>query len=135
MCSAYSGNCTISNYTSGRDSNRGGCVQSCRFYYSSIKDNIFQKNVISGNYEESEFNGLGNKKFIKNIPEIHSTSLFSSKDLRGMRLLPQYIENEVDSIKVEGRMKSALMSQLQRVPIPRQSSGVAWNLEKNGMKN
>ena len=32
----------------------------------------------------------------------------SSKDLRGMRLLPEYIENEVDSIKVEGRMKSAL---------------------------
>ena len=55
MCSAYSGNCTISNYTSGRDSNRGGCVQSCRFYYSSKKDNIFQKDVITGNLEESEF--------------------------------------------------------------------------------
>ena len=108
MCSAYSGNCTISNYTSGRDSNRGGCVQSCRFYYSSIKDNIFQKDAISENYEESEFTGLRNKKIIENIPEIHSASLFSSKDMRGMRLLPQYIENEVDSIKVEGRMKSAL---------------------------
>ena len=109
MCSAYSGNCTISNYTSGRDSNRGGCVQSCRFYYSSIKDKIFQKDVISGNYEDSaQFTDFGNKKFLKNIPEIHSASLFSSKDMRGMRLLPQYIENEVDSIKVEGRMKSAL---------------------------
>ncbi|MBF0197176.1 MAG: U32 family peptidase C-terminal domain-containing protein [Planctomycetes bacterium] len=33
MCSSYSGNCTISNYTAGRDSNRGGCKQSCRFEY------------------------------------------------------------------------------------------------------
>ncbi len=108
MCSAFSGNCTISNYTSGRDSNRGGCVQSCRFYYSSINEKNIQTDVIKENYEDSKFTGLGNKKFIENIPEINSASLFSSKDMRGMRLLPQYIENEVDSIKVEGRMKSAL---------------------------
>ena len=35
MCMAYSGNCTISNYTAGRDSNRGGCIQSCRFFIFS----------------------------------------------------------------------------------------------------
>ena len=34
MCMAYSGNCVISNYTAGRDSNRGGCAHSCRFEYS-----------------------------------------------------------------------------------------------------
>ena len=33
MCMAYSGNCVISNYTQGRDSNRGGCAHSCRFDY------------------------------------------------------------------------------------------------------
>ena len=33
MCMAYSGNCVISNYTQGRDSNRGGCAHSCRFEY------------------------------------------------------------------------------------------------------
>lgn len=33
MCMAYSGHCTISNYTAGRDSNRGGCIQSCRLPY------------------------------------------------------------------------------------------------------
>ena len=44
MCTAYSGNCTISNYTSGRDSNRGGCVQSCRFYYSDVRYSNFNKN-------------------------------------------------------------------------------------------
>jgi putative protease len=31
MCMAFSGNCVISNFTQGRDSNRGGCAQSCRF--------------------------------------------------------------------------------------------------------
>ena len=51
---------------------------------------------------------MENKKFNENIPENHSASLLSSKDLRGMRLLPKYIENGVDCIKVEGRMKSAL---------------------------
>ena len=34
MCMSYSGHCTISNYTAGRDSNRGGCIQSCRHLYN-----------------------------------------------------------------------------------------------------
>ena len=108
MCSAYSGNCTISNYTSGRDSNRGGCVQSCRFYYTAIEDSIFSKNINSGNSNDFKYTDSLNKKLNESITENHSASFFSSKDLRGMRLLPKYIENEVDSIKVEGRMKSAL---------------------------
>lgn len=77
MCMAYSGNCVISNYTQGRDSNRGGCAHSCRFEYSIDYDN-------------------GEK----------STSTFmSSKDLEGVALLPQFVDSGVDSIKVEGRMK------------------------------
>ena len=99
MCTAYSGNCTISNYTSGRDSNRGGCVQSCRFYYSAIQDSHFKKNIKSENITDSNFTDSGNKKFNENIPGNKSVSLLSSKDLRGMRLLPKYIENGVDCIK------------------------------------
>ncbi len=87
MCMAYSGNCTISNYTAGRDSNRGGCVQSCRFSYSAIPDS-------AESTDEST--------------EHLSSSLMSSKDLRGMDLLPEFIKTGVDSIKVEGRMKSSL---------------------------
>ena len=108
MCTAYSGNCTISNYTSGRDSNRGGCVQSCRFYYSAIQDSIVKKNINSENFTESNFINSENKNTNENIRENHSASVLSSKDLRGMILLPKYIENGVDCIKVEGRMKSAL---------------------------
>ncbi len=108
MCSAYSGNCTISNYSSGRDSNRGGCVQSCRFYYTAIQNSMFQQNINSGNREDFKFTNSLNKTSNENIVENQSASFLSSKDLRGMRLLPEFIENGVDCIKVEGRMKSAL---------------------------
>jgi len=82
MCMAYSGNCVISNFTQGRDSNRGGCAHSCRFQYS-IQDKEKKK-----------------KK--------QSRYFMSSKDLNGLDYLEQYINAGIDSIKVEGRMKSEL---------------------------
>ncbi len=81
MCMAYSGHCVISNFTQGRDSNRGGCAHSCRFEYS--------------------LKGLDSQEKIK-------AYFMSSKDLEGLRALPQFIEEEIDSIKIEGRMKSHL---------------------------
>jgi len=81
MCMAYSGNCTISNYTKGRDSNRGGCAQSCRFSYTL-------------NYPEKE--SLENRFFM------------SSKDTLGVDLMPYFIKEQIDSVKVEGRMRSIL---------------------------
>jgi putative protease len=82
MCASYSGKCVISNYTSGRDSNRGGCVQSCRHTYE-IKD------VHSGSLEDT-------------------THIMNAKDLMGIRQLPSIIRAGIDSVKVEGRMKSNL---------------------------
>lgn len=81
MCMSYSGNCVISNYTQGRDSNRGGCAHSCRFEYSI--------DGINGNNEEAK-----------------KAYFMSSKDLEGIRLLPEFIEAGIDSLKVEGRNKS-----------------------------
>jgi len=78
MCMSYSGNCVISNYTQGRDSNRGGCAQSCRFEYSIEMEN---------NHELKAF-------------------FMSSKDLEGIRLLKDFIDAGIDSLKVEGRNKS-----------------------------
>lgn len=80
MCMSYSGHCVISNYTQGRDSNRGGCAHSCRFEYTltSEKDN----------------------------QTVTATTFMSSKDLEGVALIPQFAEAGIDSIKVEGRMKS-----------------------------
>jgi putative protease len=78
MCMAYSGNCTISNFTQGRDSNRGGCAHSCRFEYSLYS-------------EES-------KKQSNNF-------FMSSKDLMGLNLIPNFCSAKIDSVKIEGRMK------------------------------
>ena len=88
MCTAYSGNCTISNYTLGRDSNRGGCAQSCRFSYS-----------IRENKKERERG---------RDPSFEKTTFMSSKDLQGLALLPRFVEAGVCSLKIEGRMKSNL---------------------------
>ena len=79
MCMAYSGNCVISNYTQGRDSNRGGCAHSCRFEY------------------ELESNGEKNKAYF-----------MSSKDLNGLEHLELFLEAKIDSLKIEGRMKGHL---------------------------
>lgn len=88
MCMAYSGNCTISNYTLGRDSNRGGCSQSCRFGYD---------------FWSSNEDALANKK-----PMVEDHSFMSSKDLRGVERIPEFLDKEITSLKIEGRMKSNL---------------------------
>ena len=82
MCMAYSGNCVISNFTQGRDSNRGGCAHSCRFEYSL----------------DLGLDSIEKKK----------AYFMSSKDLEGLRILPDFISEEIDSLKIEGRMKSHL---------------------------
>jgi putative protease len=80
MCMSYSGQCTISNYTQGRDSNRGGCCQSCRFSYTLTDPH--------GTRAQSKF--------------------MSSRDLNGLAVLPAFFEHQIDSIKIEGRMRSML---------------------------
>jgi putative protease len=81
MCMAYSGHCVISNFTQGRDSNRGGCAHSCRFEYS-----------------------------LEGLETLEKKKAFfmSSKDLEGLRALPDFINEGIDSLKIEGRMKSHL---------------------------
>lgn len=79
MCMAYSGNCVISNYTQGRDSNRGGCAHSCRFEY--------------------ELENESSKK---------KAYFMSSKDLNGLEHLELFLDSKIDSLKIEGRMKGHL---------------------------
>ncbi len=80
MCASYSGKCVISNYTSGRDSNRGGCVQSCRHLFE-ISDPQKQKVT-------------------------YKTHIMNAKDLNAFDLIPSLIESGIESLKIEGRMKS-----------------------------
>ncbi len=80
MCMAYSGHCGISTYVAQRDSNRGGCIQNCRFRYTLYSQD--------GSSYKSHF--------------------MSSKDLCGLGQLPDFISAGINSIKIEGRMKSNL---------------------------
>lgn len=82
MCSSYSGRCVLSNHFTDRDSNRGGCCQSCRWKYDLFVD-------------EAPVNEEGQEQFT-----------MGSKDLCMIEYLPELIEVGVDSFKIEGRMKS-----------------------------
>lgn len=86
MCIAYSGRCTLSNHMTARDSNRGGCCQSCRWDYD-----LYQQ---EGSSEKALF------------AENDSPFAMSPKDLNLIESIPKMIELGIDSLKIEGRMKS-----------------------------
>lgn len=82
MCIAYSGRCTLSTHMTARDSNRGGCCQACRW----------------------EFDLVSNGKRLFDEEDIQFS--MSPKDLNLLRSVPEMIEMGIDSLKIEGRMKS-----------------------------
>jgi len=86
MCIAYSGRCTLSNHMTARDSNRGGCCQSCRWDYDlyEMKDGIQDPLFAEGD----------------------APFAMSPKDLKLIESIPRMIELGIDSLKIEGRMKS-----------------------------
>jgi putative protease len=87
MCIAYSGRCVLSNHMTARDSNRGGCCQSCRWDYD-----LFE---MDENNEEAPLFNEGDAPFA-----------MSPKDLNLIQSIPKMIEMGIDSLKIEGRMKS-----------------------------
>jgi U32 family peptidase len=86
MCIAYSGRCTLSNHMTARDSNRGGCCQSCRWDYDLYKQ--------EGEKEQALFT------------DEDAPFAMSPKDLKLVESIPRMIELGIDSLKIEGRMKS-----------------------------
>lgn len=86
MCIAYSGRCVLSNHMTARDSNRGGCCQSCRWDYD-LYENVDGKEVPLFKEGDAPF-------------------AMSPKDLKLIESIPHMIELGIDSLKVEGRMKS-----------------------------
>lgn len=86
MCISYSGRCTLSNHMTARDSNRGGCCQSCRWDYELYE------------YDDAHKQAL--------FDEEDAPFAMSPKDLNLIQYIPQLVEAGVDSLKVEGRMKS-----------------------------
>ncbi len=103
MCMAYSGHCTISNFTAGRDSNRGGCIQSCRLPYA-----------LESQHQPREL-----------------VTFMSSRDLWGIGQIESFFQQRICSLKIEGRMKSsfyvALTCKVYRQLIDAYAAG-NWNV-------
>lgn len=123
LCISWSGRCLLSNYfTNGkRQSNRGECIQACRFKYSVMEESR------PGQYfpvEEDE----------------HGTYIFNSKDLCMIDHIPELIEAGVSSLKIEGRMKSvyyvaAVVAAYRKAIDSYYELGAAFPFVRNGGKN
>lgn len=81
LCSSYSGRCTLSNHMTNRDANRGGCAHSCRWFYHLFKGN-------------------------EQVDTKDSVYRIGSKDLMGVYMIPSLLDLGIESLKIEGRMKS-----------------------------
>lgn len=89
MCISYSGRCLLSNFLTGRDANQGACTHPCRWQYSLMEE------TRPGEYFPVFENERG-------------TFIFNSKDLCMIEHLDDLYDAGVDSLKIEGRMKTAL---------------------------
>ncbi len=87
MCISYSGRCLLSDYRTGRSSNRGACVQACRW-----------------NYEIREKGSNG--EFMEMQEDERGTYIMNSKDLNLLDYIAELDDAGVCSFKIEGRMKS-----------------------------
>ena len=87
MCVSFSGRCVLSNYLTGRDSNRGQCAQPCRWKYHLMEEKR------PGQYFE--------------ITEDGGTYILNSRDMCMIEHIPALLEAGVTSLKIEGRTKSA----------------------------
>lgn len=89
MCISYSGRCLLSNYFTGRDANQGACTHPCRWKYAVVEE------TRPGEYMPVYENERG-------------TYIFNSKDLCMIEYIPEIVDAGIDSLKIEGRMKTAL---------------------------
>ena len=86
MCVSYSGRCLLSSFLSGRDGNRGLCSQPCRWKYSVVEE-------------------LRPKEYHSLMEDERGAYIFNSKDLSMIEHIPELINANITSLKIEGRMK------------------------------
>jgi len=89
ICFGYSGRCFLSDFLTGRSANLGDCAQSCRWAY-----NVYVE----------ETNNPGNLMPVEHDDK--GTYIFSSKDLCLIKEIPEIVDLGVDSLKIEGRLKT-----------------------------
>ena len=87
MCMSFSGRCTLSNYLTGRDANRGDCAQPCRWKY-----------YLTGKTRPGEYFPINEEK--------EGAYIFNSRDLCMIEHIPELVDAGIDSFKIEGRAKS-----------------------------
>lgn len=90
MCISYSGRCLLSAFMTGRSANAGECTHPCRWKYMLLEE------------EERK------KEYMPVIETERGTYIFNSKDLNMIEHIDKLIEAGIDSLKIEGRMKTAL---------------------------
>lgn len=88
MCVSFSGRCLLSNYMTGRDSNRGDCAQPCRWHYNLVEEKR------PGEYFPVEQDDKG-------------TYIMNSRDMCLIEHIPELAKAGINSFKIEGRAKSA----------------------------
>lgn len=88
MCISYSGRCVLSNYMTGRDSNRGQCAQPCRYKYYLMEEKR------PGEY-------------FPVFEDDRGAYILNSKDLCMIEYIPELVSSGINSFKIEGRMKSS----------------------------
>lgn len=89
MCISYSGRCLLSNYLTGRDSNKGECAQPCRWQYAlGVKNDIEETN------------------YFPILEDGKGTYILNSKDICMIKHIKELAQAGVTSLKVEGRMKT-----------------------------
>jgi len=88
MCVSYSGRCLLSNYMTGRDSNRGACAQPCRYKYALMEEK--RPGEYFPVYEDEQ-----------------GTYIMNSKDMCMIDHVGELMDAGLDSLKIEGRAKSA----------------------------
>ena len=89
ICFGYSGRCFLSDFLAGRSANLGDCAQSCRWAY-----NVYvEEHNKPGNLMPVEYDDKG-------------TYIFSSKDLCLIKEIPEIVDMGIDSLKIEGRLKT-----------------------------
>ena len=105
LCIAYSGRCLLSGYMSHRDSNQGACTNSCRWKYNAYeaRETSTGDVVPVAVLEEKERPG----ELMPTYEDEHGTYIMNSRDLRAVQHVHELASMGIDSLKIEGRTKSA----------------------------
>lgn len=103
MCVSYSGRCLLSNYVDGRDSNRGECVQPCRWHYE-LNGGRVAVNSLSAEFREYGKDG----EYLTIEDDGKGSFILNSRDMCLAPFISQIEDAGVGCVKIEGRMKSIL---------------------------